>query len=1066
MTRRTTASDPQLKFYQKLILNRFLLTQFGVDDLQMLSKDMKKPSLEEIDSEGVTGFYKQLITQFGGTCTIREETLARYDLNIVSHMRKINEKRDEPIALKYFQYLSLLFIEYYLDEYFNNRQELLDALNSYVFDFNKEYPNDTYEPYTENDLNKIAVWSATGSGKTLIMHVNYHQYIHYSGGKLPDGASYILLTPKEGLSNQHLVDYTTSSISASIYDKSISRWMQKTNEINILENTKLGDKDQETIVSVERFGNRNVVFVDEGHRGSSSGRDGKWQKYRDELCSNGFSFEYSATFGQAITASRDKSLSERYAKCIIFDYSYKFFYGDGYGKDYNIINLPDDNDEMKRNVYLTACLMSYYQQKKLYLTKESEYAPFNIENPLFVFVGASVNAVRTKDGRQVSDVVDILLFFRDFITNISESKGNIKRILSGNTGLLDSRNQDIFRNSFPYLMVIGITPAEMYLDILKTVFNCASAVATLHIENLRGISGEIQLRLGENEPFGVINVGDDRELIKLCEANGFNTSVVPFSESLFYAITKPKSTVNLLIGSKKFTEGWNCWRVSTMGLMNVGRSEGSEIIQLFGRGVRLKGHGMSLKRSSFYKKDFPETVVPKYIGILETLNIFGVRADYMKQFKDFLKAEDVPSEKGQPLTLKMPVIRNKKYKSRGLYSLRVKGGVDFKKDAAKPFLKFESELPVVTLDCYSKVQFESSQNRNIGEVTKNVAVLSSKHLAFLDYDTIYSELQRYKNEKARHNVNITRQDLKKLLHINQWYRILILEDELVVRNFEDYKRFEKIAVALLIKYFDRFYYAKQNKWESKVVGYELIPLDDSNENFLNEEEDEYSISIDENETNKATINWLRRIIAEVETAKNENKLPSFAIPTQGDVEVLSVPEHLYNPLLYLAKGNLEIVISPVVLNENELKFVKALQNYITTNADRFAEKELYLIRNRSRKGIGFFDNAGFYPDFILWLIVDDKQFITFIDPHGMGRESISSSKVKLLDQLKGVQVKLNMPSVVLTSFILSPTKYLELVDRSATIKEWNAKHVLFMDDNDYIGKMFEAIMDNHISKDP
>ncbi len=48
-------------------------------------------------------------------------------------------------------------------------------------------------------------------------------------------------------------------------------------------------------------------------------------------------------------------------------------------------------------------------------------------------------------------------------------------------------------------------------------------------------------------------------------------------------------------------------------------------------------------------------------------------------------------------------------------------------------------------------------------------------------------------------------------------------------DFEDYKRFERIAVALLTKYFDKFYYAKQNRWESHVVGYELIPMDDSNE---------------------------------------------------------------------------------------------------------------------------------------------------------------------------------------------------------------------------------------------
>ena len=38
-------------------------------------------------------------------------------------------------------------------------------------------------------------------------------------------------------------------------------------------------------------------------------------------------------------------------------------------------------------------------------------------------------------------------------------------------------------------------------------------------------------------------------------------------------------------------EGWNSWRVSNMGLLNIGRNEGSEIIQLFGRGVRLRGRG-------------------------------------------------------------------------------------------------------------------------------------------------------------------------------------------------------------------------------------------------------------------------------------------------------------------------------------------------------------------------------------------------------------------------------------------------------------------------------------------
>jgi hypothetical protein len=130
----------------------------------------------------------------------------------------------------------------------------------------------------------------------------------------------------------------------------------------------------------------------------------------------------------------------------------------------------------------------------------------------------------------------------------------------------------------------------------------------------------------------------------------------------------------------------------------------------------------------------------------------------------------------------------------------------------------------------------------------------------------------------------------------------------------------------------------------------------------------------------------------------------------------------------------------------------------SAHAADFADKELHLIRNRSKKGIGFFDDAGFYPDFILWLIKDGKQYITFIDPHGMGRESIFSSKVGLYNRLKtDIESALTLPSVALTSFILSPTICSELADKSATIEEWNANHVLFMDDSDYIKKLFKAI---------
>ena len=67
----------------------------------------------------------------------------------------------------------------------------------------------------------------------------------------------------------------------------------------------------------------------------------------------------------------------------------------------------------------------------------------------------------------------------------------------------------------------------------------------------------------------------------------------PFSGSFFDDIRRKGSPIRMLAGAKKFTEGWSSWRVSAMGLMNVGKKKGSEIIQLFGRGVRLKDIGSS-----------------------------------------------------------------------------------------------------------------------------------------------------------------------------------------------------------------------------------------------------------------------------------------------------------------------------------------------------------------------------------------------------------------------------------------------------------------------------------------
>ena len=136
--------------------------------------------------------------------------------------------------------------------------------------------------------------------------------------------------------------------------------------IEILDIHKLKDEMGEKTIAIDAFEGNNLVLVDEGHRGASGGEDGAWMRFRNALCEKGFSFEYSATFGQAMKAANKPALAQEYAKCILFDYSYKYFYADGYGKDYSILNLSEEQSEEQRQIYLTACLLAFYQQQRLF----------------------------------------------------------------------------------------------------------------------------------------------------------------------------------------------------------------------------------------------------------------------------------------------------------------------------------------------------------------------------------------------------------------------------------------------------------------------------------------------------------------------------------------------------------------------------------------------------------------------------------------------------------------------------------------------------------------------------
>jgi hypothetical protein len=1032
-----------MKFNQMLVLNRYIISLFGVENIKELTDDMKDTRLEGVDEEGKSLFFHHLTMRLFDNPDLPNEKLEEYDANIMRHTAAL--KRD--IRWKYFQYMSLLFVEIYLDKFFSDREGLLNELNAFLERFNENLPSkERLEPFKIEELNKLALWNATGSGKTLLMHVNLLQFRHYAHNKM-DINKTILITPNVGLSEQHLEEFARSHIDAEIFSKEAQSGF-RFGGVEIIEITKLADEEGDKTVAVESFEDNNLVFIDEGHRGSSGD---KWKNNRDKLSEKGFAFEYSATFGQAISAATKKAkkeLTQEYAKAIIYDYSYKYFYEDGYGKDYAILNLDDDSDESSKFTYLVAGVLSFYQQTRIYEENPKLMREYLIEKPLMVFVGSSVNSVRTENRRKVSDVVDILLFIQRLIGDADATRKAIEDILQGRSGLVNRNNEDILVNRFAYMASRGETPEEIRIGLLKLLFH--NAHGALHLDNFKGVEGEIGLRLGETgKYFGVINVGDTGELEKLCIAKDLDVSKKTFSHSLFSHINEKESPINLLIGAKKFTEGWSSWRVSTMGLMNVGKKEGSQIIQLFGRGVRLKGKDFSLKRSRAY-----DGAIEARYQAIETLNVFGVKADYMKQFKAYLEEEGVSTDERVEFVL--PVIKDKAISKKKLKIIKpvTPDNISFK-EAEKVKLEYVENKQIfrrVVLSRYKKLDHKEKSNVRARAVTFEEEKLSNEQLAFLDKERLYFELQRYKSERNWSNLSISLEDIDELLSKNDWYTLLSPKSQLSLDSFQKTEQIEEVVVSLLKLYVRALYEHRKSEWESQYMACVDLAEDDSN--FIKE----YKVIVDEAESVIVdNLKALQKLLKEGKIDEVEFKRLSV-----NDFQVLCFEGHLYQPLLYKGKELSCVGVTPVPLNEGEGDFIEDLKAYLLRNRERFENKPLYLLRNLSKKGLGFFEAGNFYPDFIMWLIDGNKQYVTFIDPKGLRNvDLLHGAKVSFYREIKKLEEKLNDCNIVLNSFIISTTTYQALTDvqNALTKKELTKKHVLFQkDDRDaYIEQLFNAL---------
>lgn len=329
------AKRPRLR--DRLVLRDWVNHQLGFPTQQALVDFLRPVTVTDEFRFGssCTAFVRRILRSPDRQALLRRDDLVRYDRNIRRQVREIDGRREWG-KLPWFQRLAALYTEIVLDLRFRRPATLATSLNAFVQ--SREYetlPGRRPIEYRADDPRKMVFWMDYESDRTLLLHLNFRQYLHYCGYRTPDNI--LLVTPDEGSSERHRAHLAASRIPTRRYDEPRPLG-SRGHRVGIIEITKLAPRRRGygRIIPVDAFEGKNLVFVDQADRGCFGE---KRRALLDELAETGFTFEYGASFGstRAITSNPDRA--DACSREILFHHPREQFHADGFGKDFRITAL-------------------------------------------------------------------------------------------------------------------------------------------------------------------------------------------------------------------------------------------------------------------------------------------------------------------------------------------------------------------------------------------------------------------------------------------------------------------------------------------------------------------------------------------------------------------------------------------------------------------------------------------------------------------------------------------------------------------------------------------------------
>jgi hypothetical protein len=1030
--RSAAAAAPRRPFVRSLLLVQHLAALLGAR-----SHDALLTTLAAAEAMGDGRWLDALLR--AGTPLVPREDLERYEAGIRRHEARIGRAR-RGFRLTHFQWLAALATELHLDRLKRGTPVWVAQIDDW-----RAQHADYLPPYTAADARKLAMFMATGSGKTLLLHVNLLQFLDY---ELFAPDNILLLTPWESLSRQHAAELEASGLDDL--------------GVQITEITKLyvdapGARRPKKGVSeaVSRYEGPNLLLVDEGHKGGRSEAAGEkeWRAIREALAAGatddraGFTFEYSATFAQM---ADEPSLYDEYAKCVAADFGYARFWRGGYGKDPRVVNTKDATDAER---VLTAGLLSFYQQVWIAQDQQPLALLHGIAPPLAVFLGSKV----TTDDSDVATLLHFLAKAARDTAFIAEAIGTL----------------DVW--SRPAQAELSGDALDFRIVRKLAAASPAAAVAADMQARLFGGAGELELRLLSDKEFGlrsrgapddaycgVVRVGEAAKLLDALRSAGMAVGEPDKVTGELFGKIEDDARLRFLIGAKMFVEGWSSWRVSSLALMNVGRGAGAEVIQMFGRGVRLRGRGGSLKRSG--------ADAPPEVKLLETLFVYGVRADYMQTYLGALAREGMP-ERHFVLTLAEhePAIDELGLKTLAMDSEPFTETVVF--DAA------DGPPVVIRVGDGLSVSAGLDEARALGALLQEFQPKAH----WLSAEALYQAALALKRANGWNGLVVAPTQAVTAV---ERARVHAPADYFSHTATADVRRAD-VALSCLQRALAAAMRRAERRWRMDRVGTTELTQDNAGLPWVDVDGqrrlayrlevelsdtaaksilDEVQRCVEGGSLSRQTKEAIRKLLADDGALANVGEALDQLISTwdpEEDKETGAAPlprlyfdQHLFRPLLVespfetaggqlsLLEGRTGVRSSPPALTETEPRFVWDLRAYwLAHHANpRWNNVSLYVLRNPAAGGVTLFRAAGFAPDFMIWLKRGHAQALAFVDPKGIVRDW-PHDKVDLL-----VELGTRTLSIPVRGWLVAPRSPL---DAPVPDTAYSAHRVLMMRD-DYI----------------